>query len=115
MDQEILPAGAAIMAVINPISGGINKEDLEQKIAESAEKRGFKPHFMATGGEKDGKALARMVKTVSPARVLVFGGDGTVSMVARVLVETGIPLGIIPMGSGNGLAKDLGIPLNIEE
>jgi YegS/Rv2252/BmrU family lipid kinase len=47
--------------------------------------------------------------------VVAVGGDGTVNEVARGLIGSQIPLGIIPMGSGNGLARDLGISMNIKK
>jgi len=46
--------------------------------------------------------------------VVAIGGDGTVKEVASGLVHTGVALGIIPTGSGNGLARDLRIPLNLK-
>ena len=48
------------------------------------------------------------------SRIIAVGGDGTVNEVACVLTETTIPLGIIPIGSGNGLARHLHIPLKFE-
>lgn len=47
-------------------------------------------------------------------RIIAVGGDGTVNEVASILTETTIPLGIIPIGSGNGLARHLNIPLQFE-
>lgn len=48
-------------------------------------------------------------------RVFVLGGDGTVLSVATELLETGVPLGIIPLGTANLLARDIGIPMTPEE
>ncbi len=45
-------------------------------------------------------------------RIIAVGGDGTINEVASVLVDTNIPLGIIPFGSGNGLARHLELPLH---
>jgi diacylglycerol kinase (ATP) len=45
-------------------------------------------------------------------KVVAVGGDGTINEVAKGLLQSGIPMGIVPRGSGNGLARHLGIPLN---
>jgi YegS/Rv2252/BmrU family lipid kinase len=47
--------------------------------------------------------------------VVAVGGDGTVNEVAQGLIGTSTPMGIIPMGSGNGLARDLGIPMKVAD
>ena len=45
-------------------------------------------------------------------RVIAVGGDGTVKLAAQCLLHTNIPLGILPAGSANGMAKELNIPIN---
>jgi diacylglycerol kinase family enzyme len=60
------------------------------------------------------RALQRVVEGEVDA-IIVGGGDGTISTVASVLVGSGVPLGIIPLGTLNHFAKDLQIPLAIEE
>ena len=47
--------------------------------------------------------------------VIVGGGDGTLSSAAPALIETGLPLGILPLGTANDLARTLGIPLDVAE
>jgi diacylglycerol kinase (ATP) len=47
-------------------------------------------------------------------RVVVAGGDGSINQAVQVLVEVGLPLGIIPAGTGNNLARTVGLPLDLE-
>lgn len=56
------------------------------------------------------ESIQEKIKSYLPDKVVAVGGDGTVKMVAQYLQETQIPLGIIPAGSANGLAKELMIP-----
>ena len=56
------------------------------------------------------KAIAQKAE-----KIIAVGGDGTINEVASALIETTIPLGIIPLGSGNGLARHLNIPLHPKE
>ncbi|MCW1922478.1 diacylglycerol kinase family protein [Luteolibacter arcticus] len=60
-------------------------------------------------------AVLREAVKAAPASVIVAGGDGTVSAAANHLGGTGIPLGIVPMGTFNLAARDLGVPLDITE
>jgi len=59
-------------------------------------------------------ALAR-ARSAEIDAVVVGGGDGSIRTVAGVLAETGVPLGILPLGTLNHFAKDLGIPLHLKE
>jgi YegS/Rv2252/BmrU family lipid kinase len=64
-----------------------------------------------TEGPGHATALAREAVEDEAALVLAAGGDGTVNEVATALIGTGVPLGIVPVGSGNGLARALRLPL----
>jgi YegS/Rv2252/BmrU family lipid kinase len=66
----------------------------------------------------DGSAIARLAKQAvqqGATTICAGGGDGTISAVASHLVDTGIALGVIPMGTLNHFAKDMGVPLDIPE
>jgi len=59
--------------------------------------------------------ISATIKKASADRVIAVGGDGTLKLVAECLKGTKTPIGIIPAGSANGMAKELGIPINISE
>ncbi|MFD3407898.1 diacylglycerol kinase family protein [Aquirufa sp. HETE-83D] len=60
------------------------------------------------------KELTQKAINEGATKIIAIGGDGTINEVASTLLYSHIPLGIIPMGSGNGLARHLGIPLSFE-
>lgn len=63
-------------------------------------------------------SIAKLKAAITKAqadRVIAVGGDGTLKLVAECLLESDTPIGIIPAGSANGMAKELGIPLELEE
>jgi diacylglycerol kinase (ATP) len=57
------------------------------------------------------KQIKDHILLIKPAYVIAVGGDGTVTMLANIVAQTNIPLGILPGGSANGMAKELGIPV----
>lgn len=59
--------------------------------------------------------VTKAIEKIKADRVIAVGGDGTLKLVAECLLNTETPIGIIPTGSANGMAKELGIPLDIEE
>lgn len=91
--------------IINPISGKGKK----QRIARMLEAKGCKITFTEYAGHAE--LLAR---EATEDVVVAVGGDGTVNEVARGIVGTNKILGIIPCGSGDGLARHLGLSRNIE-
>ncbi len=103
-----------LLFVLNPISGDIDKAPLPDTIRNYCTQRGRTAEFFQTTGEDDLLRLRGWLATTPPDAVFAAGGDGTVSLVAEALAGTAVPLGILPLGSGNGLAKDLGIPLELE-
>lgn len=98
--------------IVNPISGDIDKEELLAKIQQFAAENKLEVEIFKTSGDNDEKNLKKYIEDKKPSVVVAVGGDGTVNLAARQIVHTEIILAIIPMGSGNGLSKDLDIPQN---
>lgn len=67
--------------------------------------------WLETSAEDSGRAMTREAVTAGATLVVAAGGDGTVRMVADGLAGTGIPMGVIPAGTGNLLARNLDLPL----
>lgn len=98
--------------VVNPISGAVDKSALEKLLLDFAKTYTWDYKVYKTCGKNDPEQLRVLIDQFQPQIVVAVGGDGTVSFVARQLVGTQIILGIVPAGSGNGFAKDLGLPQN---
>lgn len=73
------------------------------------------PLWLETTPEETGEGLARTAVTAGVDLVLASGGDGTITACAAGVAGTGIPLGVLPSGTGNLLARNLGLPLGLEE
>jgi len=101
-----------ILFVLNPISGDISKEEVKQLTQKYCETKNLQSEIYETTGQDDENALQLLLQKEFDL-VVAIGGDGTVSLVAKVLNHSDVPLGILPLGSGNGLSKDLGIPQDI--
>src|SRR6478609_11346300 len=99
--------------VINPISGAKNKKDVPSLVRKYlAGKLDIEIALTARAGHAHDLALRGIKEGFQ--RIVAVGGDGTMNEVASALVGTDVKFGIIPMGSGNGLARHLHIPLHTE-
>ncbi|MDQ3072765.1 MAG: diacylglycerol kinase family lipid kinase [Bacteroidota bacterium] len=98
-----------LIFVINPISGGFDKSGIVGLI-----KKSFpglpEDAFLFTNAKDSPARLTDMIKTRAVDTVAVVGGDGTVNRIAGQMLYSNIRLAIIPSGSGNGLARELGLP-----
>jgi lipid kinase, YegS/Rv2252/BmrU family len=104
-----------IYVIINPVSGTSSKQNLPHKIAETFDAHMFDVHIFLTGYAGHGSEIAEQAIHDRVDYVIAVGGDGTVNEVAGTLVGSGIALGIVPLGSGNGLARDLHIPIDAKK
>jgi YegS/Rv2252/BmrU family lipid kinase len=101
-----------IAFIINPISGTDKKKNLPELIRSELDAKIFDSEIVETNHQGHGTELAKAFVARKFQIVVAVGGDGTVNEVARALIHTKTALGIVPMGSGNGLARHLNIPMN---
>lgn len=101
-----------VYVIINPVSGTSSKTGLPKRISEVYDPRLTDVHYLFTGYAGHGFELAKDAVEKKVDYIIAIGGDGTINEIARALVGSDTVLGIIPMGSGNGLARDLHIPIN---
>ena len=104
-----------ILAVINPISGTSNKEFMPETIARCIDPGKFDVVVRFTQHASHATLLTEEAIKEGFYGVIAVGGDGTINEVAAALRDSSTALGIIPCGSGNGLARHLGIPMNVEK
>jgi len=103
-----------ILFLINPISGVGKKNVIPKLIEDNLDKSKFDYKILYTDYRKHGFEIAK--KESDNFKVIVaIGGDGTVNEIGSALINTDTFLGIIPTGSGNGLARHLKIPLKIKQ
>ena len=103
-----------IVFIMNPISGTSDKKDIPYLIEELLDKEQFDYSIRETEYAGHAYEIAKESKEQGIDIVVAVGGDGTVNEVGRALVHSNTALGIIPTGSGNGLARHLLIPMKIK-
>jgi diacylglycerol kinase family enzyme len=104
-----------ISFIINPISGTHSKEEIPKIIDEVLDPEQFNYELRFTEYAGHASEIARECAEKGQDIVVAVGGDGTVNEVARSLTHTQTALGIIPCGSGNGLARHLCLPLDAKK
>ena len=104
---------ARVFVVLNPMAGSCTADDVRQALDRHLGERVLSDIYETTGDE-DVAAIVRAQLAHAPAIVVAAGGDGTISDVAEALIDTGVPLGIIPVGTANVFAHELGIPLDLD-
>ncbi len=101
-----------VIFIINPISGTVGKGHIVGMVPQYLGDSRFEVDIKYTEHSGHAAELARQAASRAFDIAVAVGGDGTVNEVARSLVHTETALGIVPCGSGNGLARHLGIPMN---
>ena len=101
--------------IINLISGTADKAAIPGLIDQYLDKTQFEYEIAVTQYAGHASEIAAKAKDDGVDVVVAIGGDGTVNEVARAIVHSSTALGIIPCGSGNGLARHLLLPLNVRK
>lgn len=101
-----------VLFIVNKYSGAGFQAAVEGKMLDVCERNQVACTIEFTQGRGHATTLARQAIADGFTKVVAVGGDGTVNEVAQGLLHSPVSMGIIPKGSGNGLARHLGIPLN---
>ncbi len=108
-------AGGGTVLVVNPAKVA-DPAALYDRVARRSAELGLPvPRLVSTTVENPGEGQAREAAATGAQLVLVAGGDGTVRASAQGLAHTGVPMGILPQGTGNLLARNLDIPQDEDE
>ena len=102
-----------ILFILNRRSGNRQSEDLLELIDQKTNSFQY-DYSVFTLDEINENQIREEISQYKPNIVAVAGGDGTINLIAGILSGTKIPLSIIPLGSANGMAKDLDIPVKLE-
>lgn len=102
-----------LLFVLNPTAGN-NNFSWKDIIHDYFMGKDIPVDYYSLSENENIKNVKQYIEKTNPGKVIAVGGDGTVSMLANILGGTGKPLGILPAGSANGMAAELGIP-NIPE
>lgn len=104
-----------LLYIVNPISGKGNKSSLQEIIKTKSTAAGFDFAIYPSVASGDYSFLLPIIKEQKFTDVIIAGGDGTINQVVNNLRKAKVQFGIIPCGSGNGLAFSAGIPKNPEK
>lgn len=105
-----------ILVVVNPVAGKGRALLVKQQIASALQHRYEQDFLIWSNPSLDLTTLViEQINARAYTYVVVIGGDGTVNQVARALINRSETLVIMPVGSGNGLARHLNIPMNTQK
>jgi diacylglycerol kinase (ATP) len=100
-----------LLFVVNPISGGVDKEPFLKKARALCDFYGIEYSIFKTTGVDDQSELHKQIGSFNPGKIASVGGDGTTLFTSIALLDRNIPMGIVPLGSANGMAAELSVNL----
>lgn len=101
-----------IRIIVNPVSGSGRRKKALKMIDKHLDRNKFDFEIVRTERHKHAIELTKQGVESGCKAVVIVGGDGSINQVGATLAGTGVALGIIPAGSGNGLSRSLGISMN---
>lgn len=104
-----------VLVVLNPIAGGREKDEFLNFLKNQFNLYNIDSRIYKTSGVDDESGINRLIESFKPERLLGIGGDGTISISAKCLINKDIALGIIPFGSANGMARELELSDDVRE
>lgn len=104
-----------VFVVLNPEAGRFAQLELREALRDSFKGTHSRYAIHEMTGYENIPWVVRQAVEEGYTLVVAAGGDGTISAVVSGLVGTSVPLGIIPIGTGNALARELGIPLRVHK
>ena len=104
-----------LLIIVNPIAGKTAKCDVVKKILSHVDIRKYDVTVRLTSYSGHALRISKEAVNNGVDIVVAVGGDGTVNEIASALVDTNVVFAIIPCGSGNGLARHLGLPMKIKK
>jgi YegS/Rv2252/BmrU family lipid kinase len=104
-----------VFVVLNPVAGHANVEAVREALARHLGAASIAYQVYETSGEERLVDILELAIERGFDTFVAAGGDGTVSGLVDALVHTGLPLGIVPVGTVNALARELGIPLDLDQ
>ncbi|PWJ42343.1 diacylglycerol/lipid kinase family protein [Sediminitomix flava] len=99
-----------LLIILNPISGGYDKVEFQHTLHDILENEKISHQiYLTTGDKSDQSNLQSIILKELPKKLVAIGGDGTISFCIQIALKHQLPLGIIPFGSANGMAAELGL------
>ncbi|HEY3329345.1 MAG TPA: diacylglycerol kinase family protein [Capsulimonadaceae bacterium] len=107
------PVTRKVAVIVNPVSCPNGIEQFESAVRQEFERHQIDWSAVHTSESVNASTLAKRAVDSGVAMVVAAGGDGTVMEAMNALIGTDVPLGVIPLGTGNLLAVNLAIPLDL--
>ena len=115
MSVKHLTKAAPVEVIINTTAGADDKDGMRESLRKVFEAEGLDARITLASSGDEALEHAQHAAANGAARVVAGGGDGTISAIASTIIGTDKTLGVLPLGTFNHFAKDLGIPLDAQE